>query len=139
MAAVVTFDYAAWALRYPEFDATVDAAAAGYCFDEATLYLNNTPASPVWDLNVRRQYLWMITAHIAQLQYGSSLVPKSGLVGRIEQATEGSVNVTIRYPDQSGQAAWFAQTQYGASFWAATASFRTFRYRPGPVRNMWPY
>lgn len=136
--AAVTFDYDAWKLRYPEFDATVDATAAGYCFDEACLYLNNTASSPVWDLNVRRQYLWMITAHIAQLQYGSSLVPKSGLVGRIEQAAEGSVNVTVRYPELSALAAWFAQTQYGASYWAASTGFRVFRYRPGPVRNMWP-
>lgn len=136
--ATVSFDYAAWALRYPEFGATVDATAAGFCFDEACLYLNNTDSSPVADLNARRLYLWMLTAHIAQLQYGSSLVPKSGLVGRIEQAAEGSVNVTVRYPDLNALAAWYAQTQYGASYWAATAGFRVFRYRPGPKRSMYP-
>ena len=136
--ATVTFDYAAWKARYPEFDATVTTTAAGFCFTEATLYLDNTDASPVWDVAVRALYLWMITAHIAQLQYGSSLVPKSGLVGRIEQAAEGSVNVTVRYPDLNALAAWYAQTQYGASYWAATAGFRVFRYRPGPKRSMYP-
>lgn len=136
--AVVSFDYAAWAARYPEFDATVDQAAATECFQDACLYLNNTDLSPVWDPLIRARYLNMITAHIAQLQYGSSLVPQSGLVGRIEQAAEGSVNVTVRYPELIGVAAWFSQTQYGAGYWAASAPFRSFRYRVGPQRNMRP-
>lgn len=131
-AGVVTFDYAAWLARFPEFTGTVDEPAGQACFDQACIMLNNTASSPVQDLNLRRQLLWLVTAHIAQLFYGSSVQARSPLVGRIDKATEGSVNVSAVMPLWFGDGAWYNQTQYGAAYWAATAPYRMFQYRPGP-------
>jgi hypothetical protein len=123
---VVTFDYALWSLRYPEF-AVVSSLVAGEYFTEATLYLDNTACSVVQDASAggqRALLLNMLTAHIASLNgFGSS-----PLVGRISQATEGSVSVSAEYGPASGTSAWFLQTKYGAAYWQATAQFRTMRY-----------
>jgi hypothetical protein len=129
--AQVVFDYAAWAARYPEFSTTVTQQQATELFAEACLYLDNSDGSVVQDMAVRALLLNMIVAHIAKIAYGTNGQPASGLVGRIETATEGSVTVTARYPDSSGLAAWFNQTPYGAGYWAATARYRIFRYVPG--------
>src|SRR5262249_37816262 len=60
-------------------------------------------------------------------------LPNPGTVGRVASATEGSVSVTLEMPNQPAAAAWYLQTPYGASFWAATALYRTARYVPGPA------
>lgn len=135
---IATFDYAAWLVRYPEF-ANVTNPQATELFIDAGLFLDNTDGSIVQDVPIRTRYLWMITAHLAQLNYGSSLVPKNSIVGRIDSAQEGTVNFTTKYPDLTGQAAWFSQTQYGASYWNATARYRLFSYRAGPRRRMRPW
>lgn len=127
--AAVAFNYAAWLVRYPEF-AAVTEPQAQECFLDACIYLNNTDTSVVTDLAVRARLLNMLTAHIAQLSYGSTIQPLSPLVGRIEAATQGSVSVTAKYAEP-GSNAWYLQTQYGASYWQATAPFRTFRYVRG--------
>lgn len=133
---VVVFNYATWVLRYPEFAGIAEPLAQAY-FDEAGLYLDNTPCSPVANLAKRGLYLNMITTHIAAINN-----PTTGttLVGRVSSATEGSVSVSTEY-NVPGSAAWFAQTRYGAAFWQATAWLRTFRYVPGPAPAAagWPW
>ena len=135
---VVTFDYAAWAARFPEFSSTVTEPAAQGCFELACALLNNTATSPVQNLNLRRQLLWLLVAHIAQLFYGSSLQAKSALVGRIDKAAEGSVNVSAVMPMGLGNAAYYQQTQYGLLYWTTTAPYRAFQYRPGPYTPVVP-
>lgn len=141
---VVTFDYAAWIVRYPEFAAVSEPLAQAY-FDEATLYLNNSPCSlAAYDPNAtppvttRATLLNMLTAHIAQLNKAVAGGAPSPLVGRIETATEGSVTVSVgKYADNvSVTAAWYLQTPYGAAYWAATARYRTARYVPAPPLNI---
>lgn len=75
----------------------------------------------------------LLAAHIAQLLAppANGGVP-SGIVGRINTATEGSVSVGADLPGITASSAWFAQTTYGLMFWQATAPWRTFRYVPGP-------
>lgn len=137
---VVAFDYDAWALRYPEFNATVTAPVANAYFQEAQLYCDNNDHSIICNLDERAVLLNMVTAHIAQINAGSNSQPASPLVGRINNASEGSVSVQAEYADvTSGLMAWFLQTKYGASFWTATAKYRMGRYFPGPERNMDPY
>jgi len=134
---IVTFDYPKWLVRYPEFtDKVLDARAQSYFDEAAALYLNNSEGSPVSDVDRRAVLLNMLVAHIAALNGEGS----SGLVGRITSATEGSVSVSADYGTQPGTAAWFLQTKYGAAFWQATQSLRTFRYVPGrqPVFSRYP-
>lgn len=127
---IVTFDAAAFKIRYPEFSAVSDLTLGAY-FDDAGIYLNNTDGSPV-EVGRREKLLWMLTAHIAVLSgalTGGVVAP----VGRASQASEGSVSASMEYLPPGSQA-WFVQTQYGAMFWQATVSLRGFRYAAKPTR-----
>ena len=130
----VVFDPAAFKARYPEFAAVADPTLAA-CFDEAGLYLSNADNSPVQNLTRQATLLNMLTAHVA---YISGLLSADGMprpVGRVSQASEGSVSAAFEgVPPTPGSGAWFQQSQYGAAFWQATSSLRGMRYIPCPTR-----
>lgn len=138
----VTFDYAKWIARYPEFadpggSQPVSQATAQEYFNEATLYLNNDGQGPVRNATYQLMYLNMLTAHIAAL----NAPPATGgaastLVGRISSATEGSVSVSTENSYASGTVQWYQQTKYGSAFWAAMLPYRQWRYNPGPVMGV---
>ena len=131
MAAVV-FDPTAFKARYPEFAAVPDATLTA-CFMEAGLYLSNADNSPVQNLTRRATLFNMLTAHVAYL---GGLLSADGMprpVGRVSQASEGSVSAAFEYLTP-GTYAWFTQSQYGAAFWQATSSLRGMRYIPCPTR-----
>ena len=130
----VAFDIAAFRLRYPEFVSVSDLTLEAY-FSEATIYLNNTDSSPVTDLVIRAALLNMLVAHIAALNSGINGQAPSTTVGRVAQASEGSVSVSFDMGPASGTSAWFQQTRYGAAYWQATSVFRTFRYVTGSSRS----
>lgn len=132
--AVATFDAAAFKARYPEFAPTSNASLS-YCFDDAGMYLNNTDSSIVQDIPKRTRLLWMLTAHIAVLGGMLSTDGKPLPVGRVSQASEGSVSASFEYTAATpGSGAWFTQTAYGAMFWQATTSLRGARYIAQPTR-----
>lgn len=131
--AVVAFDIEAFRARYPEFSTVSDPTLTAY-FSEAGLYLSNTDSSPVTDTAIRSTLLNMLTAHISALNSGVNGQAPSGIVGRISQASEGSVSASADMGPPSGSAAWFLQTKYGAAYWQASAAFRTFRYITGSSR-----
>ena len=131
MAAVV-FDPTAFKARYPEFAAVPDATLTA-CFMEAGLYLSNADNSPVQNLTRRATLFNMLTAHVAYL---GGLLSADGMprpVGRVSQASEGSVSAAFEGPPP-GSAQWFQQSQYGAAFWQATSNLRGFRYIAQPTR-----
>jgi hypothetical protein len=135
MIQVVAFDPAYWAARYPEF-ATVPLLSVEACFTEAGLYCDNSGAGVVTDQTVGGQlyvFLHMLTAHIVALNFGVGGQAASPLVGRISNASEGSVSVAASF-EAPGTAAWYVQTKYGAAYWAATAQYRSMRYVPPPPR-----
>lgn len=136
---VVSFDYSAWAARYPELSTSVPQPLAQQYFNEATLYCDNTPCSIVTDLVMRAVLLNMLTAHIAALNAPLNGQSSSPLVGRINSATEGSVSVGTQLDMPPGSAQWYSQTKYGLAFWQATVQFRSMQYVPGrvPVANPW--
>jgi hypothetical protein len=133
---IVTFDYARWVERYPEFLQVLEPRAQGF-FDEACLFLSNAETSFVTDASKRATMLSMLTAHMAALN-GCCEGGGSGLVGRITSATEGSVSVSAQF-DAPMSAAWLSQTKYGAALWAALAPYRTFRYVPAPQPYFGPF
>jgi hypothetical protein len=139
--AVVAFDYAFWTTRYPEL-ATVTSSLAQLYFNEAGMYCDNTLDSPVTDDSVGGQryiFLHMLTAHIAALNAVTNGNASSPLVGRINNATEGSVSVQTENNYPPGSAQWFQQTKYGAAFWQASSAYRRAAYFPGPRRTMDPW
>ena len=135
-ASVVTFNYAQWALRYPELSAWVGQSQAQMYFNESQLYCDNSASSIIPNdppLYQRAMLLNMLTSHICALNADLNNVPSSPIVGRISTASEGSVNVSTDNQYPLGSPQWFQSTKYGAAFWSATASFRTMRYVSGRV------
>jgi hypothetical protein len=132
--ASVTFDSAAFIVRYPEF-ASVDSARLQAFFDEATLYLSNSDDSPVSNVTRRAVLLNMLAAHIASLSGVFEADGRPLPAGRVSQASQGSVSVSFEgVPPTPGTGPWFQQTQYGSSFWQATSNLRGFRYISNPTR-----
>jgi hypothetical protein len=139
MNGVVSFDYSAWALRYPELATSVPQPLAQQYFWEAQLYCDNSPGSIIQDVCLRTVLLNMVTAHIAALNAPLNGEASSPLVGRISNATEGSVSVGTQLDMPAGSAQWYSQTKHGLAFWQATVQFRSMRYVPGPmpIANPW--
>ena len=134
MGVVVQFSYPTWVQRYPEF-ANLDPNLVTLYFTEATLYHRNDGGGPVNDSGIQTLLLNMATAHVAQLNAPSKNGERSPtIVGRITEAAEGSVRVSADYGEVSQSEAFWVQTKYGASYWLATAQFRTMRYRV-PLRH----
>lgn len=140
--AVVVFDYSVWAARYPELASSVSSTLAGIYFNEATLYLDNSDTSIVTDITVRATLLNMLTAHIAALNAVLNGQASSPIVGRISNASEGSVSVQTQNDYPPGTVQWYQQTKYGAAYWGASARYRTARYVPTcaytPGSQIWP-
>lgn len=139
-APTVTFDYAAWIAIFPEMANVSEPLATEY-FNLATLFCANT-LRIVCSATKLATLLNLLTAHIAQLfapqingqpNNGSGSVPAPNTVGRVSNASEGSVSVGFDMPGQPPAAAWYVQTRYGALFWQATSVYRTMRYIPGPI------
>lgn len=129
----ITFNYAVWVARYPEFSSVTSTVAQSY-FDEAGLYCENSTCNPAFQYGILPTLLNMLTAHIAAINSGVNGQQPSQLVGRIADATEGSVSVHADY-DGSGSPseAWYIQTIYGAAYWAASAPYRTAIYSARPT------
>ena len=141
MGVVVNFSYASWIARYPEFDPEnsnsvqpVSSPLATQYFNEATVYQANNGAGPIRDATLALTLMNMLVAHIASLNTANANgTPAPNIVGRISNASEGSVSIGTdnQYPPGSPQ--WFQQTKYGAAWWAGTAQFRTMRNVVGPA------
>lgn len=135
----VTFNYALWQAMFPELGAIPITAATGYFMRASILFAN--PSRVVSDPNNLLTLLNLLTAHIAALNNqgqgqqspGSPLDPTNP-VGRISNATEGSVSVQTQNDYPPGTPQWYQQTRYGSEFWTATAQYRTMRYERGQLQ-----
>jgi Protein of unknown function (DUF4054) len=142
---VVTFDYTAWALLFPSLAPSVNVEQATMYFGLAELYLDNGPCSQIViradQIPRRALILNLLTAHVATLFGSINGQSPNPLVGRISQATEGSVSVAVDFPENPN-AAWFNQTPYGAAAWQAMAPWRTALYIAAPqvplAAQSWP-
>lgn len=130
--ATAVFIFSSWAAQFPEF-ASLDPQLAQSYFNTAGTLFRNDGTSPVPTDEAQTQIMYVLTAHLAKL-YG----PKSGggqaggLVGRINNASEGSVSVATEMDvgaSASASMAFYMQTVYGAQFWQMTAAYRTMHYR----------
>ena len=149
----VTFSFSTWVAQFPEFT-NCDPTAAQSWFNRASILCANDTCNPAYGLDgtgaMLGTLLYLLTSHIAWLNAprdangnpAATGQPASPIVGRIDQATEGSVSVHADMGEAnagSPSQAWYMQTKYGSEYWASTATFRTFRYSalptivPGPV------
>lgn len=132
MGVIVAFSYPAWLAIYPEFAPTVSAPQAQEYFNLATSIHRNDGGGPVNTAAQQLSLLNMLTAHISAMFAAPAAGQQaSGIVGRINSASQGSVSVQAAYSNNvSEQMAFFVQTKYGAMYWIASAPFRTARYVP---------
>lgn len=139
---IVAFDPAAFYAQFPELSSVPTLQLQGYFAMASTGLIDNTDCSIVPDLppqgGLRTQVLLLATAHLAKLFATINGQAPSGLVGRINSAAEGSVNVGVELKIDSQSAAFWTQTGYGLMVWQMLAPFRTAFYVPGHVRNMSP-
>lgn len=139
----VVFNYADWQLWFPDF-INVSEPYATSCFWRAGQMCQNNVANPVVINNCGNTeqlayFLYLLTCHIVWLNAPqvnglpntSGSIPASPLVGRISQATEGSVSVSAEMPNQPQGAAYYQQTKFGIEYWAASAPYRTAVFTPG--------
>lgn len=113
---VVTFDAAEFKNLYPQLGNVSDAVLTND-FNAACLLCDNTPNSPVTDLDERKTLLYLLTCHIATLQKEGADM----LVGTITSAAEGKVNISLT-PFKNAN--WYMTTQCGMMYWQATAKYR---------------
>lgn len=140
--AAVTFDYAAWIVRFPEFVGVNQALAQAY-FDDAGFICWNDASNPMMATDgFLLRALNYLTAHIAWLNAprdaSGAIVSTGGgapsIVGRISSASEGSVSVSTEWKGSGSPSEdWFLQTKYGTTYWLMTAGFRTMRYAAQPT------
>jgi hypothetical protein len=141
MGVIVSPNYTLFIARYPEFGTggaqPVSEDLYNAYFNEATIFQANNGAGPISTANTQITLLNMLVAHIAALNTASAAgAAASPLVGRINSASEGSVSVGAENNYPPGTVQWYQQTKYGSQWWAATAQYRTMRYRPGPVMGV---
>lgn len=128
--ATATFDYAAWVAQFPEFKNVSQATAQSWFNTAGILYLRNDGTGPCSTAAIQLELLNFMTAHLLAIN-GALAAPGSSpasIVGRISNASQGSVSVTTENLYPPGSAQWYQQTKYGAMFWQGTLSYRQFRY-----------
>jgi hypothetical protein len=137
MGVVVPFIYSDWAALFPQFSNLSQAQITGPVLTVAQQYNRNDGGGPVNDPGVQTQLINLMVAHVAQLLYGSTTQPVSPIVGRISNASEGSVSVAADWPTTPSNA-WFLQTQYGAMWYQMALPFRLGRYAPKVTPQLKP-
>lgn len=127
MTGVVEFVVAEFRALYPSIQAT-DAQLEMY-FEMAETFLDNTPCSVVKNLEARKRLLYLLVAHIATLT--GQAEAGNNVVGRISNATEGTVSIGIDYGTMGNNERWYLQTPWGAMYWQLTKKYRSAVYRLG--------
>ena len=139
----VTFVFTDWSAQFGQFAALAPGQAQGF-FNRACNIFANSTTNPSFRDGTLQANLYLLTAHIAWLNAprdengnpAPSGQPAPPLVGRVNSASEGSVNVGLDMGDAnagSPSQAWYMQTPWGAEFWAATAGYRTMVYAARPT------
>src|ERR1700722_8507486 len=144
---VVVFDPVAFAQLYPAFSNTL-AAVLNNNFVLAQLFLSNTCCSVVADAPTRSTLLNLIVAFITLQLNGNKTQPaQTSLVGRISEASEGTVRGSLQFASSMNDTeAFWSQNQYGEMFWQASLVYRLATYVPpcdlyedfGPWNSGWP-
>lgn len=119
---VVVFDPNEFREVYPNFANFTDTQLE-FFFAKAEVLFNNTERSCIKDLKRRKLLMFLIVAHLAQLQ--GNIDNGNTIVGRVSSATQGSVSVSMDYGTSSGSSKWWEQTPYGAEYWQLTAQYRS--------------
>jgi len=150
----VIFDFNTWVGMYGEFAGCTPAQGQGW-FNRASYICGNEPSNPLnCTPGMLSDAIYLLTSHIAWLNAPRDINDNpaatgsaaSSIVGRIDQASQGSVSVhaemgeaNVAFPTQ----AWVSSTKYGAEYVVLTGGVRTNRsvgpgfFLPGQP-GFWP-
>ena len=140
----VTFSFETWVAMFPEFSLLTPEQGAAYFMRATGSFVGNQASNPA-NADGRLPYLcYLGTSHVAWLSCpkdgnGKPVAvgaPPSQLVGRINSAAEGSVNVGLDFElgqDTGALQAYLSQTPYGLEYLTAIATYRTARYLARPT------
>jgi len=129
--ATASFNYPAFIARFPEFSTVAQATVEAY-FAEIVVRLPTIATltgDPTTDAT-NGLLLNLATAHLTALYSGINGNSPSAIVGRIDDATQGSVHVHADAGEVPKAAVYWYQTKYGADFWQQSQQRRTFHYVP---------
>ena len=129
MGVAVPFVYIDWIALFPQFSNLTQAQVTGPVLTVSQQYCRNDGGGPVCDPTNQTQLLYLMVAHVSQLLYGSTTQPLTRAVGRISNASEGTVSAAVDWPTTPSNA-WYLQTQYGAMYWQMILPYRTGIYGP---------
>jgi hypothetical protein len=136
----ISFSYAEWSTLFPELASSVSQPQAQTYFNVVTATLidngGNGPVPNTGAGGTLDTLLNFATAHVAALFASIGGQPSSTLVGRVSDASQGSVSVGTDMPALPMAAAYWTQTKYGLMAWQMMAPYRTVRYVPAPRRAM---
>lgn len=134
----VPFDYQDWAAAYPEFSNVTETQITMRILPLARQVIAGFIGC-VTDPQEQINFLWLMVAHLCQLNFGTAASPATGLVGRVASATEGSVSVQLDFQATQNQA-WYVQTSYGALFWQLARPYWLGGFSfPAPAPTPFPY
>jgi hypothetical protein len=125
-----TFDPTQYKLDYPQFDGLSNNILTNVYNYEAMAYCNWLDD---YFADVNQQYYWscIVLSHILTLKYGADGQGATNAVGRVSDAKEGSVSVTLEYKaPTTNSEAWWNQTSFGAEVLALWANHGVFFYVP---------
>lgn len=138
MGVIVQFNYQSWVQAYPEFSALPETTVTEVYWTQAQIIHRNDGGGPVSNTASQSVLLNLVVAHLAYLFGGVNGQPPPQTVGRVDAATQGSVNVSLDYGTVTNSQAWWVQSKYGAQYWLMTATYRTMRYIGG-LRGCGPW
>lgn len=129
---------------FPEFSPLNPAELTGYFTRATGSIIGNSTTNPAFGDGNLPYLINLATAHVAWLmcakdQNGNPTSAQGGqvvqLVGRINSAGQGSVNVQTEWPasDPSVREKYLMQTKYGAELLAALQPYWTARYAAQPT------
>lgn len=141
MGAVVTYSYAGFQAQYPTL-ATVPTGTVQSYWTQAQAFHDNTICGPVCDPTLQAIYMNMMAAHLMVI-FGAISINgdgsiNQGVVGRVNNASEGSVSVGSENDYPPGSAQWFQQTAFGSAYYQATSQYRIMQYAVVPRRRFNP-
>lgn len=139
----VTFSYATWIGLFPEFAGLGPVLGQAYFARATATIIGNATTNPAFGDGNLTYLCYLATSHIAWLSCpkdangnpSAAGSPASPIVGRINSAAEGSVNVSTEWNggSKTDLAAYLTQTRYGAEYLAATSQYRTAQYAAQPT------
>lgn len=142
MSIQVTWTWDQFVEMFPEFSVTGQAVATAFLPVAQSLHDNSGQGaawSGVQDAATQLACVNFVLAHVLKLFATTTNGTPSPLVGRINAAGEGSVNVSTELEGMIPDRAFWSQTQYGMTYWELTQPYRRFYYVPGKRRRFDPW